>query len=51
VKLDDEKKDLNTKLTTITDGAEVKRIRERLAALGEEIAAIEHEWLEASGDI
>jgi ATP-binding cassette subfamily F protein 3 len=50
-KLDDEKKDLNAKLTTIADGAEVKRLRERLAALAEEIAALEHEWLEASGDL
>jgi ATP-binding cassette subfamily F protein 3 len=51
VKLDDEKKELNAKLATVTDGAEVKRLRERLAALGEEIASLEHEWLEASGDL
>jgi ATP-binding cassette subfamily F protein 3 len=51
VKLDDEKKELNAKLMEVTDGAESKRLRERLAALAEEVAALEHEWLEASGDL
>jgi ATP-binding cassette subfamily F protein 3 len=50
-KLDEEKKELNAKLMEVTDGGESKRIRERLAALVEEVAALEHEWLEASGDL
>ena len=50
-KLDDEKRELSAKLMQVTDAAESKRIRDQLAAMAEEIAALEHEWLEASGDL
>jgi ATP-binding cassette subfamily F protein 3 len=50
-KLDDEKKELNAKLLQVTDAAESKRIGQQLAKLAEEVAALEHEWLEASGDL
>jgi ATP-binding cassette subfamily F protein 3 len=50
-KLDEEKKELNAKLMQVTDAAESKRIGEQLAKLTEEVAALEHEWLEASGDL
>jgi ATP-binding cassette subfamily F protein 3 len=50
-KLDDEKKDLNAKLMQTTDAAESKRISAQLAAMAEEVAALEHEWLEASGNL
>jgi ATP-binding cassette subfamily F protein 3 len=50
-KLDDEKKDLNAKLLEAADAAEAKRLRDRLATLAEEVATLEHEWLEASGDL
>jgi ATP-binding cassette subfamily F protein 3 len=50
-KLDDEKKELNAKLLQVTDAAESKRIGQQLAKIGEEVAALEHEWLEASGDL
>jgi ATP-binding cassette subfamily F protein 3 len=50
-KLDDEKKDLNAKLMEVVDGAESKRLRDRLAAIAAEVATLEHEWLDASGDL
>ncbi len=50
-KLDDEKKELSAKLLEVTDAAESKRVQQRLAALAEEVATLEHEWLEASGDL
>jgi len=50
-KLDELKKELNARLMQVTDAAESKRVREQLAALSEEVAALEHEWLEASGDL
>jgi ATP-binding cassette subfamily F protein 3 len=50
-KLDDEKKDLNAKLLEVADNAEAKRLRERLAAIAEEVATLEHEWLATSGDL
>nr|MBA3484753.1 ABC transporter ATP-binding protein [Pirellulales bacterium] len=50
-KLDDEKKELNAKLMQTSDAAESKRIRDQLAAMAEEVASLEHEWLEASGDL
>lgn len=50
-KLDEEKRELNARLLEVTDGGEAKRARERLAAVAEEIAGLEHEWLEASGDL
>jgi ATP-binding cassette subfamily F protein 3 len=50
-KLDEEKKDLNAHLLEVTEAGEAKRVRERLAAVAEEVAALEHEWLEGSGDL
>jgi ATP-binding cassette subfamily F protein 3 len=50
-KLDEEKRDLNNQLLEATDAAQAKRVRERLTAVGEDVAALEHEWLEASGDL
>jgi ATP-binding cassette subfamily F protein 3 len=50
-KLDDEKKELNAKLLEAADAAEAKRLHERLAALAAEVATLEHEWLELSGDL
>jgi ATP-binding cassette subfamily F protein 3 len=50
-KLDDEKRGLNAQLLEVTDNAEAKRVRDRLAAVSEEVAVLEHEWLEASGDL
>jgi ATP-binding cassette subfamily F protein 3 len=50
-KLDEEKKELSAQLMQVTDAAESKRVRERLAAVSDEVAALEHEWLEASGDL
>ena len=50
-KLDEEKKELNAKLMEATDAGESKRIREQLTTLAEEVASLEHEWLEASGDL
>jgi ATP-binding cassette subfamily F protein 3 len=50
-KLDEEKKELSAKLMEVTDAGESKRIRGRLSALAEEVATLEHEWLEASGDL
>jgi ATP-binding cassette subfamily F protein 3 len=50
-KLDDEKRDINARLLEVTDGKEAKRLQQRLAALAEEVAALEHEWLDASGDL
>jgi ATP-binding cassette subfamily F protein 3 len=50
-KLDDEKKELNAKLLQVADAADSKRLGQQLAKLGEEVAALEHEWLEASGDL
>ena len=50
-KLDEEKKELSTQLMQVTDAADSKRVRERLAAVSDEVAALEHEWLEASGDL
>ncbi|HMP06788.1 MAG TPA: ABC transporter ATP-binding protein, partial [Lacipirellulaceae bacterium] len=50
-KLDQEKKDLNARLMEVTDAAAAKEVQERLAAVGDEIAQLEHEWLEASGDV
>jgi hypothetical protein len=38
-------------LLEVADAAEAWRVRERLAALADEVAALEHEWLEASGDL
>ena len=51
VKLDDEKKELNAKLMEAADAKESKRVQERLAAIAAEVATLEHEWLEASGDL
>jgi ATP-binding cassette subfamily F protein 3 len=50
-KLDEEKKELSTQLMQVADAAESKRVRERLTAVSDEVAALEHEWLEASGDL
>jgi ATP-binding cassette subfamily F protein 3 len=50
-KLDEEKRDLNAKLLEVTDNAEAKRVRQRIAAVSDEVAALEHEWLESSGDL
>jgi ATP-binding cassette subfamily F protein 3 len=50
-KLDEEKRDLNARLLEVTDAAEAKRACERLAAVADEVATLEHEWLEASGDL
>jgi ATP-binding cassette subfamily F protein 3 len=50
-KLDDEKKELSAKLMEVTDAAESKRVQQRLATIGDEVAKLEHEWLEASGDL
>jgi ATP-binding cassette, subfamily F, member 3 len=50
-RLDDEKKELNAKLMEVTDAAESKRIGGQLAKISDEVAALEHEWLEASGDL
>jgi ATP-binding cassette subfamily F protein 3 len=50
-KLDEEKRALNAQLLEVTDNAEAKRVRERLAAASEEVATLEHEWLELSGDL
>ncbi len=50
-KLDEEKRELNARLLEAADAAEAKRLRERLAAVAEEVATLEHEWLEASGDL
>ena len=35
----------------MTDNAEAKQLRERLAAVSEEVATLEHEWLDLSGDL
>ena len=50
-KLDEEKRDLNARLLEVVEAAEAKRVRERLTAVAEEVATLEHEWLEASGDL
>jgi ATP-binding cassette subfamily F protein 3 len=50
-KLDEEKRDLNSRLLEVTDASEAKRVRERLTTVAEEVATLEHEWLEASGDL
>jgi ATP-binding cassette subfamily F protein 3 len=50
-RLDDEKKELNARLMEVVDAAESKRLREQLAKLAEEVAQLEHEWLEGSGDL
>jgi ATP-binding cassette subfamily F protein 3 len=50
-KLDEEKRTLNAQLLEVTDNAQAKRVRERLAAASEEVATLEHEWLELSGDL
>jgi ATP-binding cassette, subfamily F, member 3 len=50
-KLDDEKKALNAKLMETTDGGEAKKLRDQLATIAEEIATLEHEWLDLSGDL
>ncbi|RIK83539.1 MAG: ABC transporter ATP-binding protein [Planctomycetota bacterium] len=50
-KLDEENKELSARLMEATDAGESKRIRERLASLSEEIQSLEHEWLQASGDL
>jgi ATP-binding cassette subfamily F protein 3 len=50
-RLDQEKKDLNARLLEVADAAESKKLRERLAAVAQEVAQLEHEWLEASGDL
>jgi ATP-binding cassette subfamily F protein 3 len=50
-KLDEEKKELSAQLMQVTDAAESTRVRERLSAVSDEVAALEHEWLEASGDL
>jgi ATP-binding cassette subfamily F protein 3 len=50
-KLDEDKKDLNARFLEVVDAAESNRLRERLAAVAAEVATLEHEWLEASGDL
>jgi ATP-binding cassette subfamily F protein 3 len=50
-KLDDGKKEINARLLEVADNAEAKKLRERLAAVAEEVATLEHEWLAASGDL
>ncbi len=50
-KLDEEKKELNAKLLEVAAAADAIRLRDRLTAVAEEVAALEHEWLEASGDL
>jgi ATP-binding cassette subfamily F protein 3 len=50
-RLDEEKRDLNARLLEVADAAESKKLRESLAAVTKEVATLEHEWLEASGDL
>jgi ATP-binding cassette subfamily F protein 3 len=50
-KLDEEKKELNAKMMEVTNAVESKRVQQRLAAVADEVASLEHEWLEASGDL
>lgn len=47
-KLDDEKKQLNEELLTVTETADAKRIQQRLSVIGEELETLEVEWLELS---
>ena len=50
-KLDDEKRTLTQQLAEVADAAQSAKLRTRLAAVAEEVAALEHEWLEVSGDL
>jgi ATP-binding cassette, subfamily F, member 3 len=50
-KLDDEKKLLTASLMTITDAKESKRVQDQINAMSAEIAELEHEWLQISGDL
>jgi ATP-binding cassette subfamily F protein 3 len=50
-KLDEEKRSLNDQLLQVTNNAEAKQVRDRLAAVSEEVATLEHEWLDLSGDL
>ena len=50
-KLDDEKKELNKQFTQAANAADAKRLQEQLATISAELATLEHEWLEASGEI
>ena len=50
-KLDDEKKLLTASLMTIADAKESKRVQDQINAMAAEIAELEHEWLQISGDL
>lgn len=45
-KLDDEKKELNEKLLTVTETAEAQEVHEKFSSIGEELQQLEEEWLE-----
>lgn len=49
-RLDDEKKDVNAKLLSVTDAGEAQRLHSELTKLTGELASLEEEWLELSSE-
>jgi ATP-binding cassette subfamily F protein 3 len=50
-RLDDEKRDLNERMLTITDPAEAQRLHAELTKLTDELADLEEQWLELSTEL
>jgi ATP-binding cassette, subfamily F, member 3 len=50
-KLDEEKKELDSKLMETVDAKQAKQLQDQLVAMAKEIESLEHEWLEVSGDL
>jgi ATP-binding cassette subfamily F protein 3 len=50
-RLDDEKRSVNERLLTVTDGTEAKKLQSQLASLTAELEKLEEEWLERSAEL
>ncbi|QEG38030.1 ABC-F family ATP-binding cassette domain-containing protein [Bythopirellula goksoeyrii] len=50
-KLDEEKKEINNRLLTITDAAEAQKAHDQLTSITAELSKLEEEWLEISGSL
>jgi ATP-binding cassette subfamily F protein 3 len=50
-KLDEEKRDINEKLLTVTESKEATRLQAELSRLAAELATLEEEWLERSAEM